>query len=199
MLEVLVAIGFVFALAAVIATIVGIFVSRARGRYWLVVPVLVISSLASCTAAIRTGLGRDSTPLPPAPFPEAATRFEGFPVYWLGLEFQGLPLTLVDTPAPRSSSKSVLLGYGGSCKAKGFEGSCTSVIYVEVQPACTPDARPNDVLVHVYGKGRPSRDELTLANPAFFSPVPLLGSAPNFATSFEQCGRLAAPTPVPTQ
>ncbi len=183
MVAVLEMVGVGLALITLTAAIVGIFASRG-GRYWFGVVVLFVSAFASCTIAARS---RHSSPLSPYPFPEAATRFEEFPVYWLGEEYRGLPLTIVHEPLPGSTQRSIQLGYGGSCRSRSLEGSCTAAIYVEILPIGTSTSgsvRPSgtyyrncDVLVHVSGKGPPALGDFSLANPAFFSPEPLVDVA----------------------
>jgi hypothetical protein len=186
----IVGVGCVF--AAMVAAIVGNLAPRFAGYFWFAVPILLVSSFGSCAIALQRASGPSSRPLPPAPFPEAATRFEDFPVYWLGSEYRGLPLTIVVAPAPRSPATSVLLGYGGSCK-RSFESSCAAAIYVEVRPACAPDDLPtgypdayawtSSVVVHMYGKDVPSSAALTLAYPDFFSPEPFAATT----TSSDPC------------
>lgn len=72
-----------------------------------------------------------------AVFQEAATEFQDFPLYWLGLEFQGLPLTRI-TRSYRTHltppEDHVILKYG-TCTPSS-EGGCRVPLQIRVEPYC---------------------------------------------------------------
>ena len=72
-----------------------------------------------------------------AVFQEAASEFQDFPLYWLGLEFQGLPLTRI-TRSYRTHltppEDHVILKYG-TCDPSS-EGGCRVPLQIRVEPYC---------------------------------------------------------------
>lgn len=80
--------------------------------------------------------------------------FPGFPVYWIGEEYGGLPLTRiirhVFTPSPSSFSRGenvVLLLYG-ECQPPP-NGGCAPPLSIRIEPAC--DSRQADLPVAAIG------------------------------------------------
>ncbi len=72
----------------------------------------------------------------PAVFREVASAFQEFPFYWLGLEFQGLPLSGITrsyrlhlTPPEND----IRLMYG-TCEPPPREGGCRAPLQISVQP-----------------------------------------------------------------
>ncbi len=72
-----------------------------------------------------------------AVFQEAATEFQDFPLYWLGLEFQGLPLTGITRSYRQHVTPPedhVILKYGTCTPPR--EGGCSPPLQVRLEPYC---------------------------------------------------------------
>ena len=72
-----------------------------------------------------------------AVFQKAATAFQDFPLYWLGLEFQGLPLTGITRSYRQHVTPPedhVILEYG-TCTPSS-EGGCRSPVQIRLEPYC---------------------------------------------------------------
>ena len=63
---------------------------------------------------------------------DSAAKFERFPIYWLGDEFEGRELTRVT--AEEMSTAAVLIY--GTCEPSGSEPSCTPPLQVQIFPLC---------------------------------------------------------------
>lgn len=68
--------------------------------------------------------------------------FQDFPLYWVGLDFQGLPLTGMSryyTPDTAPPQDHVVLLYG-TCRAAGDEGGCSVPLQIRIEPYCYAQA-----------------------------------------------------------
>jgi len=77
----------------------------------------------------------------PAVFQEVASTFQEFPFYWLGLEFQGLPLSGITRVYTEPAEDQILLMYG-TCEPKP-EAGCGPPLQMRVEP-CRHNQRPPD-------------------------------------------------------
>lgn len=95
----------------------------------------------------------------PAVFREVASAFQEFPFYWLGLEFQGLPLTGITRSyrlhlTPPENYISIMYG---TCEPPPREGGCSAPLQIRVQPYCdalrggSAPAAPQDADLQVRG------------------------------------------------
>jgi hypothetical protein len=70
---------------------------------------------------------------------EEAREFKNFDLYWLGQEFQNLPLTKImrfkTNTSAGSPQDSVWFVYG-TCKTSGSEGGCAAPLSIQIQPFC---------------------------------------------------------------
>ncbi len=198
--------GSALALATLVATAVGVFASGAGGRYWFFVGVVFVTSIVSCTSSFRMSIGREYK-LRPAPFPESVARFDGFPIYWLGEQYQGLPLTMIYfAPAERDIEAYVLLGYGGTCESRLIDsGPCSDAIRIRIERVCKArdvqhplsagHSWTSDVVVTISGPRAPSADQLSLANPEFFARETFQEPAALLGAWADRCWKTATPPP----
>lgn len=63
---------------------------------------------------------------------ESATKFDRFPIYWLGAEFEGYEVSRVSASDQSSAAG---LDYG-TCSPEGFESSCTVPLQIQIFPLC---------------------------------------------------------------
>jgi hypothetical protein len=63
---------------------------------------------------------------------ESATKFDRFPIYWLGAEFEGYELSRVS-----AGDQAIAAGLDyGTCSPEGFESSCTLPLQIQIVPLC---------------------------------------------------------------
>jgi hypothetical protein len=64
---------------------------------------------------------------------DGARRFDGFPLYWLGDRFEGLPLTHLELANGRGFAT---LHYGSCTPSGAYEPSCTDPLQLQISPLC---------------------------------------------------------------
>lgn len=64
---------------------------------------------------------------------EAARQFDEYPLYWVGEEFEGLPLVHVDT-RPESAFATFIYG---DCEPRGWDGGCPPPLQLQISPLCS--------------------------------------------------------------
>lgn len=94
------------------------------------------------TAAPDRGIPRPLTP-PLAEYGDMSVEqvraFEAFPLYWLGEEFDGLPLESIErlsTPDALKPENSVTFFYGDCTPGPNDDGGCALPLTVRVEPYC---------------------------------------------------------------
>ncbi len=141
------------------------------------------------------------------------TEFRDFPVYWLGTNYEGLPLTELDI-----SPSYITVGYGYCTMSGGLLSSaCQVPLVIDERPACDwlsypsmqnlPPTLPGfawgrgvGVSVAVPTQGPSERQvlsDLKLANDAYFSATPLVDTS-SFAETLRADCATPSPTPVGT-
>lgn len=186
---------------------------------------VVIVILALCAwviVAIVSGFNFGSRTLPAHPVsnPQPLMEFRDYPVYWLGMEYDGLPLTQLSITGPYGggTERYVTLGYG-YCKTSGglISAGCGPPVTLEERPACLwysrdPALRMNpptvwrrEIGIWVNSsKASPSsqqvREGLKLANGAYFPMDPLSVDPATFweTVGSTPCATTATPTSTST-
>lgn len=178
-----------------------------------------VAALGSCVwivYSLKSGLGPHTIPDGPVSDAQPLIEFREFPAYWLGMEYDGVPLTAIGIRQRNGTPPytEVYLGYGYCRTHGGFDGSsCNPPILILEQPPCTiksylftppSDSAPGyvwtrDVGVYVQTTGRPRQpilDHLKLTNESYFAVVPVLDTATAEKTILSDCAKAAVPTVI---
>ena len=147
------------------------------------------------------------------------TEFRDFPAYWLGMEYDGLPLTFmrINPPIEFGPYVEVALGYG-YCRTRGGldSNSCNPPILIIEQSPCTIDStlygRPSDVADgYIWSEGvgisvqttsasktslQQVHRDLKLANDMYFPIAPLVDTTTFRPTILSGCTTTPVSTPV---
>ena len=186
---------------------------------WALVSLVVIAMFGSCVWVLAYVSGTHSGRYPDHPIKDTQplTEFRGFPVYWLGSEYAGLPLTQLHVDG---RGNFVSLGYGYCTWSGGLMASryCTAPLEIEQQRSCawfsgrtnTPEGDPNgyfgwgdgvgvevgrtgDAVTAIASDHQIILD-LKVANTAHFASKSLTNSVALRDAMDAEC----APTPAPT-